>query len=200
MWNYGTNLRKGLWITLKHWLFTYYQDLRALFTRQEWKPSGLAASGEIRGDTMGYFTVQYPEVKLKTPERFRFMPMLIYESDNGDIRCTSCGICAKVCPPQCIWIVQSKDSSGKTIPQCSEFYIDTSICMQCGFCSEYCPFDAIKMNHDYELSSYERHESWVYNMQQLLVSTDYYAQTHPNDWVREEAARAAKAEAKSAVK
>lgn len=200
MWNYGTNIRKGLWITLKHWLFTYYQDLRAMFTRQAWKPSGLASSGEIRGDTMGYFTVQYPEVKLKTPERFRFMPMLIYETDNGDIRCTSCGICAKVCPPQCIWIVQSKDSSGKTIPQCSEFYIDTSICMQCGFCSEYCPFDAIKMNHDYELSSYERHESWIYNMQQLLVSTDYYAQTHPNDWVREEAARAAKAEAKSAVK
>ncbi len=72
--------------------------------------------------------------------------------------------------------------------------------MQCGFCAEYCPFDAIKMNHDYELSSYERHESWVYDMQELLVSTEYYGLTHPNDWAREEAARSAKAAEKAAVR
>ncbi len=195
MFDFGFNIFKGLGITLKHWAYTYWQDIQKL-RGTPWEPDGVLSSGKVSDDTMGYFTVQYPEQKLTTPERFRFMPMLIYNEDDGDILCTSCGICAKVCPPQCIWIVQSKDSSGKTVPQCSEFYIDTSICMQCGFCAEYCPFDAIKMNHDYELSSYERHDSWVYNMQELLVSTKYYSETHPNDWKREQAAQAAKAAAK----
>lgn len=199
MFDFGSNFWKGLWITLDHYMYTIGQDFQRIVLRKQWKPSGLLSSGRIETDTRGYMTVQYPEEKLTRPERFRFNPMLIYEDDTGDIRCTSCGICAKVCPPQCIWIVQSKDASGKTIPQCSEFYIDTSICMQCGYCAEFCPFDAIKMNHDFELSSYERHESWVYNMQELLVSTAYYADTHPNDWEREESARAAKAAQKAAV-
>ena len=124
MFDFGFNVFKGLGITLKHWAYTYWQDIQKL-RGQPWQPSGVLSSGEVSGDTLGYFTVEYPEQKLTTPERFRFMPMLIYEDNSGDILCTSCGICAKVCPPQCIWIVQSKDSSGKTIPQCSEFYLDT---------------------------------------------------------------------------
>jgi len=193
---FGLGVVKGLLVTLSHYLATYKDDLKVI-TGQGWTPPGALMRG-IPDETKGYLTVQYPEVKQPVSERFRFNPMLLYEEETGDIRCTSCGICAKVCPPQCIWIVQSKDSSGKTIPQCSEFYIDTSICMQCGFCAEYCPFDAIKMNHDFELSSYERHESWVYDMQELLVSTKYYAETHPTAWEAEEAARA-EAEAKKAA-
>ena len=37
--------------------------------------------------------------------------------------------------------------------------------MNCGFCAEYCPFDAIIMDHDFELASYDRS---VYNMEKLL--------------------------------
>ncbi|HBY98566.1 MAG TPA: NADH:ubiquinone oxidoreductase chain I-like protein [Chloroflexi bacterium] len=193
---FGWGVVKGMFVTLSHYLATYRDDLKTI-TRRGWTPAG-ALMGGYSHDTKGYLTVQYPDVKQPVAERFRFNPMLIYEEDTGDILCTSCGICAKVCPPQCIWIVQAKDSAGKTIPQCAEFYIDTSICMQCGFCAEYCPFDAIKMNHDFELSSYERHESWVYDMQELLVSTRYYAETHPTIWEAEEAARA-EAEAKKAA-
>jgi len=68
--------------------------------------------------------------------------------------------------------------------------------MSCGFCAEYCPFDAIKMNQEFELSSYERHESWLYDMDDLLVSTAYYAKTHPQAWAAEEEVRRKKAEAK----
>lgn len=193
---FGTGVLKGMAVTFKHFVSTYVQDIKTL---GKWAPPSANSEVGIPDETTGYLTTQYPEVKLPVPERFRFNPMLIYEEDTGDIRCTACGICAKVCPPQCIWIVQSKDSSGKQIPQCSEFYIDTSICMQCGYCAEYCPFDAIKMNHDYELSSYERHDSWVYDMQELLVSTRYYAETHPRVWEEEEAARAAKEADKAAV-
>lgn len=193
---FGLGVLRGMAITFKHFVATYVQDIQTL---GKWDPPSANSDVGIPDDTTGYLTSQYPEVKLPVPERFRYNPMLIYEEDTGDIRCTACGICAKVCPPQCIWIVQSKDSSGKAIPQCSEFYIDTSICMQCGYCAEYCPFDAIKMNHDYELSSYERHDSWVEDMQELLVSTRYYAETHPRAWEEEEAARAAKEAEKAAA-
>src|SRR5579884_2225346 len=60
----------------------------------------------------GVFTVQYPEERLKVPENFRYFPMLLYEAETGQERCTSCGICAKVCPPQCIWIVRDSDAKG----------------------------------------------------------------------------------------
>ncbi len=34
--------------------------------------------------------------------------------------------------------------------------------MNCGFCAEYCPFDAIKMDHDFDIASYETQclQSW----------------------------------------
>ena len=51
--------------------------------------------------------------------------------------------------------------------------------MNCGLCAEYCPFDAIKMDQNFELSNYERHQSHVYGLADLLVSSDYYARTHP---------------------
>ncbi len=112
---FGTNIFKGLWITFYHWAYTYWQDIQGLIGRP-WKPTGLLSSGGVEGSSEGYFTVQYPEQKITTPERFRFMPMLIYEQEDGDIRCTACGICAKVCPPQCIWIVQSKDAERANHP------------------------------------------------------------------------------------
>jgi NADH-quinone oxidoreductase subunit I len=103
------------------------------------------------------------------------VPFLVYdEKPEGEkeIRCTSCGICAKVCPPQCIWIVRTNDpQTGRPIPEPAEFFIDADICMNCGFCAEYCPFDAIIMDHDYEIASYERN---VFDMQKLLKPAYYY--------------------------
>jgi len=150
-------------------------------------------------DANGIFTVQYPEEKLPTPEEFRYVPFLVYdEGANGEknIRCTSCGICAKACPPQCIWIVRSSDPvTGRPVPQPAEFYIDADICMNCGFCAEYCPFDAIKMDHDYELASYGRN---VFDKERLMKPASYYAQIRPLNNAREETARAEKAAAKAA--
>jgi NADH-quinone oxidoreductase subunit I len=143
----------------------------------------------------GIFTVQYPEERLKVPQNFRYFPMLLYDGETGQERCTSCGICAKVCPPQCIWIVRDSDEKGKPIPEPKEFTIDASICMQCGYCAEYCPFDAIKMDHVYELATDERVRKLIWNKQDLMKSTAYYAQLHPADWAAEEAERRQKEEA-----
>ena len=58
--------------------------------------------------------------------------MLVYNAETGEERCTACGICAKVCPQQCIWIVRAKDERGKPLTRPAEFQIDTTICMNCG--------------------------------------------------------------------
>ena len=100
----------------------------------------------------------------------------------GNIRCVSCNICAKVCPPQCIWMTHAKGPDGKPVPLPEDFFIDMDVCMNCGLCSEYCPFDAIKMDHNFELSNYERHQTHIYSLQDLLVSSEYYAKTHPDAW------------------
>jgi NADH-quinone oxidoreductase subunit I len=72
--------------------------------------------------------------------------------------------------------------------------------MNCGFCAEYCPFDAIKMDHDFDIASYGRN---VYNLEKLLKSkpASYYKSIRPVNYAREdEAARIAQAEAKKAAK
>ncbi|MCW5852495.1 MAG: 4Fe-4S binding protein [Anaerolineae bacterium] len=185
---FGFGVLRGLMVTLKHFVETYTEDPKRIKARAL-TPDAVR---QTPNDSKGLFTVQYPEEKLAIPERFRFYPMLIVDADTGQDWCTSCGICAKVCPPQCIWIVRGTKPDGKPKPEPEEFYIDTTICMQCGYCAEFCPFDAIKMNHDYELSTYERHESAIYNKDILSVTTTYYARTHPRAWAEEAAARDAK--------
>ena len=146
-------------------------------------PSAVTSRRSSRtSKTEGLFTVEYPDERLPVYERFRVLPVLIYDADDGNVRCTSCNICAKVCPPQCIWMTHAKAPDGKPVPLPEDFYIDMDVCMNCGLCAEYCPFDAIKMDQNFELSNYERHQTHIYSMQDLLVSSDYYARTHPEAW------------------
>lgn len=196
---YGSGILKGLGVTLKHFLETYLEDLRWLGKRRYYTREGIAHRSSSKA--RGIFTIQYPEEKMILPEEFRFTPILIYEVDeNGEHhdRCTSCGICAKVCPPQCIWIVRTNDpKTGRPIPQPAEFYIDVDICMNCGLCAEYCPFDAIKMDHDFELAVYDRWTNNIYDKKKLDRPVSYYASIRPTNYAREEAARAEAAAAKA---
>ena len=132
--------------------------------------------------TEGLFTVEYPDERLPLRERFRVLPMLVYDDLDGNVRCTSCNICAKVCPPQCIWMTHAQGPNGKPVPLPEDFFIDMDVCMNCGFCAEYCPFDAIKMDQNFELSNYERHQTHIFSLQDLLVSSEFYARTHPDAW------------------
>ncbi len=199
---YGIGLIKGLGVTIKHFVETYVDDLRWLGRGRYYNEDAL----KIRQSTeaRGIFTVQYPEEKLSVPEEFRYIPFLVYEENPDGTqkdRCTSCGICSKVCPPQCIWIVRSNDpETGRPIPAPTEFYIDIDICMNCGLCAEYCPFDAIKMDHVYELASYERLSGHIYNKERLSKPVSYYAEIRPKNYAREEAARAEKEALKAAKK
>jgi NADH-quinone oxidoreductase subunit I len=187
---YGLGILKGLGVTLKHFINTYLDDIRWRGKRYN-TTEGIAHRSSK--DSTGIFTVQYPEEKLPVPEEFRFLPFLIYEEKEDGVieyRCTSCGICAKVCPPQCIWIIRSSDPiTGRPIPDPAEYFIDADICMSCGFCAEYCPFDAIKMDHNYELANYDRLKNSIYDKAKLGKPISYYAQVRPINYAREEAAR-----------
>jgi NADH-quinone oxidoreductase subunit I len=191
----GNGLLKGLGVTLKRFIDTYLDDLKWLGRRYHTDEGIAHRSGK---DGRGIFTVQYPEEKIPVPEEFRFVPLLVYdESPDGEriMRCTSCGICSRVCPPQCIWIVRAiNPTTGRPIPDPAEFYIDIDICMNCGLCSEYCPFDAIKMDHDYELASFNRN---IYDKTRLAKSSSYYNSIRPANAASEDAARAAKEAARA---
>ncbi len=76
--------------------------------------------------------------------------------------------------------------------------IDIDMCMNCGFCAEYCPFDAIRMDHDYELANTNRYEHDVLDLEQLLKPSSYYASIRPLNFAREEAEKAEKAAARAA--
>jgi NADH-quinone oxidoreductase subunit I len=140
----------------------------------------------------GIFTVQYPEEKKEVQERFRNFPFLVYETEAANPRCVACDICAKECPPKCIYIVPEKDEQGRIQKKPAVFDIDYAICMNCGICEEVCPFDAIYMDHEYELSDFDRQDGLMYHKEDLLKPTDYFAKIRPTDFARIEAARAAK--------
>jgi NADH-quinone oxidoreductase subunit I len=198
---FGLGIAKGLGVTLKHFIDTFIDDLK-YFPKSMVSKEAFASRQGPQGNK-GLFTVEYPEMKLKTPENFRFIPFLVTDydvpKDSPDYdqsqalkqnRCTSCGICSKVCPPQCIWIVRTNDpKTGKPIPQPADFFIDTDICMNCGYCAEFCPFDAIKMDHDYEIADYERDEGHIHNLQRLVKPVSYYANIRPGWHAKEEEAR-----------
>ena len=169
----GKGTVQGMMVTLRHFVETYFHR-----------------DGETP-KTRGLFTVEYPEERLPLPERYRSLPMLLFDPETGDHRCTACGMCARVCPAQCIWITRAQRDDGKPDRRPAEFVIDTSICMGCGFCAEFCPADAIKMDHDIERGVTDRSEL-VFNLERLLKPTTYYAEISPTDWAEEEAKRAAK--------
>ncbi len=197
---YGKGIWDGLKVTIKHFFMSYVEDFR-FGSKRYYSQEGIKHRSSA--ETEGIFTIQYPEEKLIAPEEFRFIPFLIYENgENGEQqdRCTSCGICAKVCPPQCIWIVQTNNpETGRPVPEPQEFFIDVDICMNCGLCAEYCPFDAIKMDHDFELSVYNRHETNIFNKARLSKPVSYYSGIRPRNFEEEETIRREK-EAKKAAR
>lgn len=90
-------------------------------------------------------SIQYPNERRVYPERFRGRHRLTLYP-NGDIRCTSCFLCATACPAKCIYI-EAAEHNDPTIEKFPHRYeIDTLLCIYCGYCVEACPVDAIRMD------------------------------------------------------
>jgi NADH-quinone oxidoreductase subunit I len=113
-------------------------------------------------------------------------------------------ICEKECPPQCIYIVKSKDKKpdfvGKAQFYPATFDIDISVCMSCQICVEVCPFEAIKMDKVYELSRRERFDALLMRKGDLAKSNGYYHEIHPTEATEVDANLAAAAAAAAAKK
>lgn len=118
------------------------------------------------------------------PERARILPFLVIDQETKALRCTACGVCAQACPVQCIWIERATDpETGRSLRKPASYHLDISLCMSCGFCAELCPFDAIKMDQNYELSSYTR--PGFVDMQAQAKPESYHAKLHPTAYAQE---------------
>ena len=96
-------------------------------------------------------TIQYPNrlitpVQQQVAERFRGFLQVDYNL------CTSCNLCAKECPIDCIELdgVKVPGRKGKSPYY---FFIDMGKCMYCGFCVQVCPTDAIYFTREFEGSA-----------------------------------------------
>jgi NADH-quinone oxidoreductase subunit I len=145
-------------------------------------------------------------VKPKLPEAYRNFPFLVSENATdpmGTLRCVACQICEKECPPQCIYIIKSKDKKpdyvGKPQIYPAKFDIDLSVCMSCQICVEVCPFEAIKMDKVFELSRRERFDALLMRKSDLAKSNDYYHRIHPLEAEAVDAALGAAAAKKKPV-
>ncbi|MES2393489.1 MAG: 4Fe-4S dicluster domain-containing protein, partial [Acidobacteriota bacterium] len=118
-------------------------------------------------------TVQYPEECEPRIEASRNFPFLVYDGDDPmeGLRCVSCFICEKECPPKCIIIDKSTDKKPDAVgkPQFypNQFKIDISVCMSCQICVEVCPFDAIKMDTAFAINAPDRFDDLLLDKHRL---------------------------------
>ena len=179
---YGLGILKSLSVTLRRFLMTYVDDIRYM-GRRRYQPENIPARQSPKG--RGIFTVQYPRERLQLPENYRSFPFQIIDPETDKPRCTACGICVRACPTQCIWIERAEDpETGKPKREPAEFYIDVGICMSCGLCAEFCPFDALKMDHDYEVADYK--QSFLWGLEQLAKPLAHHAEIHPTAYADEQ--------------
>jgi len=95
-------------------------------------------------------TQEYPEERREPSERFRGFLF------NDIQRCTSCTMCIRACPIDCITLesIRGADKKLKLV----SYDINIGRCMYCGLCVEVCPPKSLTHSSGYEMASTERGE------------------------------------------
>jgi NADH-quinone oxidoreductase subunit I len=132
-------------------------------------------------------THQYPNIgsrAVPTPVQDRFMgfPALTWDGAVGEPFCTSCMVCIRNCPTQCMTATMKDNplnAEGKSPRRkiVDEFEINLNRCILCGICVEVCNFDAIVMSHEHEMSTYQRNGDRVDLPALLTIGKKYQAES-----------------------
>ena len=111
---------------------------------------GMRITARYGVDAKEEVTQQYPEVRREPDERFRgFL-------HNDIVRCTSCTMCVKVCPVDCISLEAVRGADKKMV--LVSYEINIGRCMFCGLCVEVCPPKSLVHTIGYEMAMFERGE------------------------------------------
>ena len=160
------NSLKGLVVTL----ISSMNGLRAPVTRQ------YPATGNL---------LRRHDAPTPVQDRFMGFPALTWDGQVGEPYCTSCMVCIRQCPTQCMSATmqdnpkhEAGESSRRKIVD--SFEINLNRCILCGICVEVCNFDAIVMSHEHEMSTFSRNGDRVDLPALLEIGQKFQTET---DWV-----------------
>jgi NAD(P)H-quinone oxidoreductase subunit I len=111
---------------------------------------GMRITARYGVDPRETITLQYPEERWEPSERYRGF---LY---NDIKKCTSCTMCVRVCPVDCISLEAVRGADKKMV--LASYDIDIGRCMYCGLCVEVCPPKSLKHTSGYEKASVDRGE------------------------------------------
>jgi NADH-quinone oxidoreductase subunit I len=147
-------------------------------------------------------TIQYPDVKVKLPERAR--NRLYVNIDD----CIGCDQCSMACPVDCITIETIKSTPDVDLGLTSlgtkkrlyvpRFDIDIAKCCYCGLCVYPCPTECIKMTDVYEFSEFDR-QNLIYSFAVMTPAEVDQAKAKLVAYDKEQAAKKAAAAAAKAA-
>ena len=147
-------------------------------------------------------TLQYPDVKLKMPERAR--NRLYVNIDD----CIGCDQCSLACPVDCISIETIKSTADQDLGVTSTGHkkrlhvpkidIDIGQCCYCGLCVYPCPTECIVMTDVYEFAEFDRH-NLLYKFSRMTEGEIGEAETKLKKAEEEAAAKKAAAAAAAAA-
>jgi NADH-quinone oxidoreductase chain I len=115
-------------------------------------------------------TLRYPEVPRQPKPGFRGLHALVREADGRE-RCIACGLCAAICPSQCISIHTGEAPDGRKVAE--RYEIEVLRCTFCAFCVEACPVGAVVLTEHFEYANYSRDDFWM-TKEKLLQNWDTF--------------------------
>jgi formate hydrogenlyase subunit 6/NADH:ubiquinone oxidoreductase subunit I len=111
---------------------------------------GMRITARYGVDPRETITLQYPEQRWEPSERYRGFLF------NDIKKCTSCTMCVRVCPVDCISLEAVRGADKKMV--LASYDIDIGRCMYCGLCVEVCPPKSLTHTSGYEKASVDRGE------------------------------------------
>ena len=145
-------------------------------------PVGPAREGSFLEQAKGFWvtlrnvgrpriTVEYPEVKAPTEERFHGRHQLNRHPDGLE-KCVGCELCAWACPADAIYVEGADNTDAERFSPGERYgkvyQINYLRCIFCGLCIEACPTRALTMTNEYELADRTR-DKLIFEKDDLLA-------------------------------